>query len=112
MAIGVNQAQIGWTVFSVGSVFRQQSPAIFQEERVRISDGIQRPNLFSLPIAAALESVSPLKKLGRGYGFVAEEDGTPITSVTKKKPNDRIRVILGDGELISEVKEVNPYGRE
>lgn len=62
--------------------------------------------------AAALESVSPLKKLGRGYGFVAEEDGTPITSVTKKKPNDRIRVILGDGELISEVKEVNPYGRE
>ena len=85
-----------------------------QDARQRTVETIVGDVVAQMPAqnAAALESVSPLKKLGRGYGFVAEEDGTPITSVTKKKPNDRIRVILGDGELISEVKEVNPYGRE
>ena len=91
---------------------REQADRLRKDLRAAM-DGIMQQTRHRLALdSAALDSLSPLKKLGRGYGFVAEPDGTPVTSVTSKNPGDRIHVILGDGELISEVKEVTPYGRK
>ena len=91
---------------------REQAERLQKDLRAAMDAVLQQTRHRLALDSAALDSLSPLKKLGRGYGFVAEPDGTPVTSVTSKNPGDRIHVILGDGELISEVKEVTPYGRE
>lgn len=54
---------------------------------------------------AALDAMSPLKVLTRGYAFVSQEDGSVIKSVHQAKPGDRIVVHLTDGRLHASVTE-------
>jgi len=55
----------------------------------------------------ALQVLSPLATLSRGYAIVQRDDTkqTVVRSASSVKPGDRIRTRLGSGTIISEVKE-------
>ena len=49
--------------------------------------------------AAALDALSPLKVLGRGYAIAQKEDGTVLASVQDGTPGERFALRLQDGTL-------------
>ena len=59
--------------------------------------GGRRERLSSL--AAALDAMSPLKVLGRGYAIARRADGKVISSVQDTAPGAEFRLRVSDGEL-------------
>ena len=59
-----------------------------------------------LRLSAALEALSPLKILQRGYGFVSGEAGNIVSSVAQLRPGDRLRLHLSDGAASVTVEEL------
>ena len=55
--------------------------------------------------AGRLDALSPLKKLGGGYGYVTDEADRRIVSVAQIDVGTRIRVRLRDGCLKARVEE-------
>lgn len=55
--------------------------------------------------AAALDAMSPLKVLGRGYSVARKESGEVIRSVKHVVPGEIIRLRLSDGELSCRAEE-------
>lgn len=53
-----------------------------------------------------MRGLSPLNKLKGGYGFVADEEGRAIRSVSKVNTGDRIKVSVTDGEMEAVVERV------
>ncbi len=66
-------------------------------------------NLFarreeSLKVAsAALDALSPLKVLGRGYSITLDENGSVLSSVENVRQKDRLEIRLSDGRIEAEV---------
>ena len=56
-------------------------------------------------LATALDVMSPLKVLGRGYAIPRRRDGTVLTSVANAVPGDPFFLRLADGELGCRVEE-------
>ncbi len=56
-------------------------------------------------LAAALDALSPLKVLGRGYALAQTEDGAVLRSAEQVETGDTVRVHLAQGSLVCEVKE-------
>ncbi len=56
-------------------------------------------------LAAALDALSPLKVLGRGYSIAQKEDGTVIGSVQDARPGEKFTLRLSDGLLACRVEE-------
>ena len=54
---------------------------------------------------AALDAMSPLKVLTRGYAFVSKEDGSVVRSVAQAETGDRLLVHLADGRFHTTVTE-------
>ncbi len=50
-------------------------------------------------LAAALDAMSPLKVLGRGYSIVQREDGGVVRSVKEIKPGERLALRVSDGTI-------------
>ena len=50
-------------------------------------------------LAAALDALSPLKVLGRGYAIAQKEDGSVIASVRDTRPGERFSLRLSDGQV-------------
>ena len=48
-------------------------------------------------LAAALDAMSPLKVLGRGYAVARSRDGTILKSGREVAPGDRVSVTLSEG---------------
>ena len=64
--------------------------------------------LFGEPVtcgSAALDAMSPLKVLGRGYSIARNENGTLIASVKDAAPGERLELRLSDGSLACRVEE-------
>jgi exodeoxyribonuclease VII large subunit len=58
-------------------------------------------------ISAALNALSPLAVLNRGYSLTKRiEDGSLIRDMNEVKVGDRISTLLAGGQLISEVSEI------
>ena len=55
--------------------------------------------------SAALDAMSPLKVLGRGYAVARTEDGGILRSSDQVQPGDRIRLRLAQGSLGCRVEE-------
>ena len=55
--------------------------------------------------SAALDAMSPLKVLGRGYSIARNENGTLIASVKDAAPGERLELRLSDGSLVCRVEE-------
>lgn len=58
--------------------------------------------------AAALEALSPVRVMARGYAIVEERDGHVVDSVAKARPGQEIAVKLQDGSLEATVTSVIP----
>lgn len=63
----------------------------------------QRERLARL--AAALDAMSPLKVLGRGYSIAQKENGAVIASVEDAEPGEPFSLRLSDGSLRCRVEE-------
>ena len=53
--------------------------------------------------AAALDALSPLKVLGRGYSIASLPDGTLVRSRAQVRPGDRLRIQVAEGHIPCEV---------
>ena len=61
----------------------------------------------ALDIAArALDTVSPLKTLDRGYAIVTDPSGRALLRARGVEPGDDIKARLAEGEIVATVKEV------
>ena len=71
------------------------------------------PRLLSAPLAslgrsaAALDALSPLKVLARGYSIAYDGDGRVATSAESFAPGDGLRVRMADGDVRARVDEVS-----
>jgi exodeoxyribonuclease VII large subunit len=63
-------------------------------------------------LAAALDAMSPLKVLGRGYAMVQREDGAIVRSWRDAPAETDVRVTLGEGGLACTVKQALKGERE
>ncbi len=97
--------------------------AYFQDKRMlldyqsrRLSHGAsaclsgQREQLSAL--AAALDALSPLKVLGRGYAIARKKDGQVMTSVTQTAPGEKFSLRLTDGSLRCRVEDQERMNRD
>ena len=57
-------------------------------------------------LAARLNGVSPLAKLGQGYAYVSAEDGTRIRSTADVAEKSLMKIYLKDGYVKAQALEV------
>ena len=76
------------------------------------NQNISRNNQKFIALTAALDAMSPLKVLTRGYAVAENEDGTILRSVRQVKRGERITVSLSDGAITANVLEVKENGNE
>lgn len=62
-------------------------------------------------LTAALDAMSPLKVLSRGYSMVTDEAGTLVTSAGTIKPGQHIHVSLRSGSLTARVEQIQEEGK-
>ncbi len=58
-------------------------------------------------LGRALDAVSPLATLDRGYAIVCNQEGKVLTRSNQTRPGDEIRIQLAQGRLHCHVKEVH-----
>ena len=58
-------------------------------------------------LAAALDAMSPLKVLGRGYAIARKEDGALLTSSAQTEPGERLSLRLAKGTVTCRVEETD-----
>lgn len=96
------------TMTDPASYFRDKRLLLDYQSR-RLSHGLersmagQREQLAQL--AAALDAMSPLKVLGRGYAIAQKRDGQVLSSVEQTAPGDEFILHLSDGTLDCRVEE-------
>ena len=56
-------------------------------------------------LSGRLDGLSPLKKLGGGFGFVTDARGRAFTSIAQAEPGDIIRISVKDGRVDARVVE-------
>ena len=56
-------------------------------------------------LAAALDAMSPLKVIGRGYSITANQGGDIVRSIDDVAENEKIRIMLCDGILNCRIEE-------
>lgn len=61
-----------------------------------------------LLLTGKLEGLSPLKKLQGGYGFVTDQAGHRLRTVTQVTPGEEIKVQVADGALTAKVLDIKP----
>ena len=70
---------------------------------------LERPTAYRDRRHAALEALSPLAILSRGYSAMFAEDGhTVIKETAQVRPNDRVLVRVSDGRIHALVTETTP----
>ena len=95
-----------------------RDPMAFLQEKRMILDYVQRAladrggAILSEPkrrlgaLSAALDAMSPLAVLGRGYAMPQREDGSVLRSAADVSAGDKLTVPMGDGAIDCRVEEV------
>lgn len=65
-----------------------------------------------IKLSSALDAMSPLRVLSRGYSFAAGNDGTLIKSVNELNAGDKIELVLMDGTAHCRVEETEQKNKE
>ena len=76
------------------------------------NQNISRNNQRFIALTAALDAMSPLKVLTRGYAVTENENGQILCSVRQVNRGERITVSLSDGAITANVLEVKENGNE
>ncbi len=91
----------------------QERRAFLDHQQRRLIHGLQqRLSVEKTRFAsflAALDALSPLKVLGRGYAFAKNEQGEVVTSVASVELGERLSLRLADGTLGCTVMEQNLF---
>ena len=60
-------------------------------------------------LAAAVDALSPLKVLGRGYAMVTREEGAVVRSAAEVDVEDKLWITMGDGRIRCRVEEKEEF---
>ncbi|MDI9471277.1 MAG: exodeoxyribonuclease VII large subunit [Bacillota bacterium] len=63
-------------------------------------------------LAAALDALSPLAVLGRGYQLTYNSEGRPLARAAEVKPGERLELHFVDGRVAATAREVRPAAAE
>ena len=72
-----------------------------------MENALERKKSEQLRLAAALDAMSPLRVLTRGYAVASDEEGTILTSVKTLRKGSRLRLRLSDGVAACAVESIN-----
>jgi exodeoxyribonuclease VII large subunit len=72
---------------------------VFREKQQRLDMAMDR-----------MELLNPIRMLRRGYGIVENEKGKLVRSTASAHEGDRLTVILADGRIHADVREVERGG--
>lgn len=53
-----------------------------------------------------LKGLSPLEKLSRGYSYMADENGTVVTSIKQVEPGSKLNITVTDGFITATVDQI------
>ena len=67
---------------------------------------VKNKKIMLVKNVTALDTLSPLKTLARGYSVLENESGTLIKSVKQLEKNQEIKMILEDGEAKAKICEI------
>jgi exodeoxyribonuclease VII large subunit len=84
---------------AVTNSVKQMMRAVAQQLEIKQSKTAQAMHL--------LDTVSPLKTLGRGYSIIRDENNKVIKTVAEVKAGDQLKGQLVDGELTLAVSATN-----
>jgi exodeoxyribonuclease VII large subunit len=70
-----------------------------------MKDLLQKKRLMYQGLRDSLRALSPYEVLNRGYAINLMEDGKPLVSTKQVKVGEKVKTILKDGFMISEIKE-------
>lgn len=99
-----------------------QSPTAYVDERRLLLDGVQRRLCTAqqqtlagsrqrcVRLAAALDAMSPLKVLTRGYAMAQTEDGRLLRTVEQTSPGGRFTLHLADSRIRASVEAIERTG--
>jgi len=76
-----------------------------------IKQTLERGNIRLSSFAALLDSLSPLKVLGRGYALAQGEGDQPVTSVKSVKKGDQLTLTMQDGQIQTTVEGTKKHGK-
>jgi exodeoxyribonuclease VII large subunit len=99
-------------------LYRQNPQHQLEEKQLKLSVVVkqlvraisQKQGRLELKLAQSmhlLDTVSPLKTLGRGYAVIRDQQGEVISSVNAVATGDCLKGQLADGELLLEVSDKN-----
>ena len=57
-------------------------------------------------VKVRLDALNPGNVLKRGYSYVCDKDGKAIESVMSVNKGDKVSIVLSDGKILSEVKDI------
>ncbi len=60
-------------------------------------------------LGGRLHGLSPLAKISNGYGFVTDEEGKRLASVSQTAAGDTVTIRISDGKIRARITEVLPY---
>lgn len=84
---------------------------VYQSTVNLIKNILDKNKLLIENIEAKTILLNPKKPLDKGYGLLFDNDNMTINSIEKIKINQNIKIILNDGEVLAEIKEVNKHGK-
>ncbi|MDO4536804.1 MAG: exodeoxyribonuclease VII large subunit [Coriobacteriales bacterium] len=92
------------------SLERQKAEFGHMERRLNTAgEGLLQPHEAELARAAlALDALSPLKVLGRGYAITRDRDGHVVSDVEQLNPGQDVVVLLGKGSFDAKVTHTIP----
>ncbi len=85
---------------------RQNIDDIMVKLQDRLARKLERKRHELAMATQKLQGLSPLNKIGKGYGYIEVADGAALSSVKQVAPQDVIQVSLQDGKLSAVVTEV------
>lgn len=91
-----------------GAYFKDKRLLLDYENR-RLVHGLERTVSLQRErlgrLSAALDAMSPLKVLGRGYSIALKEDGSVIAAEKDARPGETFTLKVSDGQFHCEIKE-------
>lgn len=110
----ITQSRLKLEAVQSGSVFqrpmvlvddrRQRLDELVERAQRAISMKVERRQQQMGTLAAALDALSPLKVLGRGYSLTTDAEGNLITTKSTLVEGQRLNTRLADGQIVSIVQ--------
>ena len=91
--------------------YAREQLAVVSELRTRLdalSSGIVKQTSSEInEVKVRLDALNPHNVLNRGYSYVCDKKGKAIESARTVKKGDNVSIVLSDGKLLSEIKDIS-----